>query len=154
MKRVVIRPVPSFPGYGAGSDGLIYSRRRRGRIPGLTDKWNLVKGCRARGGYLGVAPWVDGKGSYRKVHTMIAEAWHGPRPEGTDVHHVNCCRQDNRPENLIYLPRGVHLRLHKRIRDLQALDMKTLNENSASGGCGTQPNLPPEGLSGPEESGR
>lgn len=39
------------------------------------------------------------------VHRAIAEAWHGPCPDGKEVDHINSVRDDNRPENLRYLTR-------------------------------------------------
>jgi hypothetical protein len=39
------------------------------------------------------------------IHRAIAEAWHGPCPDGKEVDHLNNVRDDNRPENLRYLTR-------------------------------------------------
>lgn len=54
------------------------------------------------------APWpssrgylyVDIKGSKRRVHRLVVEAFVGPIPEGFVVDHVNGCKTDNRLENL------------------------------------------------------
>lgn len=45
---------------------------------------------------------------YSKEHLEVARAFLGPRPEGFDVHHRNENRQDNRPENLEYVPALEH----------------------------------------------
>lgn len=122
MRELVIRESKEFPGYGASDKGQIYCRRRRSSVSGLTDTWRPVKGAPATGGYLGVSPWVDGKAFYRRCHVLVAECWLGPRPEGHDVHHINGNKHDDRPLNLIYLPKSIHIRLHRRTEALQALD--------------------------------
>jgi hypothetical protein len=37
-----------------------------------------------------------------RVHQMVAEAFHGPRPDGYHTRHLNGDRLDNRAENLTY----------------------------------------------------
>lgn len=44
----------------------------------------------------------------RTVHTVVAEAFIGPRPKGFDVCHNNGNRQDNRAENLRYDTRSAN----------------------------------------------
>lgn len=52
---------------------------------------------------------------YAKEHEIVAEAYHGPRPAGHDIHHVNGDHTDNRPENLQYVPESEHLSAHSRL---------------------------------------
>ena len=47
-----------------------------------------------------------GKGNSRTVHSLVAEAFIGPRPEGFDVAHLNGDGADNRAENLAYVSRS------------------------------------------------
>ena len=67
------------------------------------------------------------KQGYVFVHILVWEQAHGyPVPEGSYVHHINGIRDDNRPENLLALPRKNHhyalflQGLQKRIRELEA----------------------------------
>ena len=45
-------------------------------------------------------------GKIVRVHTLIALVFLGERPDGYEVDHINFRRDDNRPENLRYLPKG------------------------------------------------
>lgn len=97
-----MREIPGAPGYWAGEDGNIYSTRGRiTRGPKASDRYyasppRLVKP--ADGRYLRVT--IDGR--TKNVHVLICETWHGPRPTGTQVSHLNENAHDNRPENLAW----------------------------------------------------
>ncbi len=41
-------------------------------------------------------------GRWRFVHTLVATAFHGPRPERTECRHLNGDMLDNRAENLVW----------------------------------------------------
>ncbi|WP_026931183.1 NUMOD4 motif-containing HNH endonuclease [Glycomyces tenuis] len=45
---------------------------------------------------------VDGRRRTRRVHTLVAEAFHGPRPHGMQVRHLNGVPADCRAENLAW----------------------------------------------------
>ena len=54
--------------------------------------------------YMYVVLSLGRRGNYKNatVHSLIASAFIGPRPEGVDVMHKNGDRVDNRAENLAY----------------------------------------------------
>jgi hypothetical protein len=94
----MIRPIPSRPGYFAGSDGRIYSRRGSQSIRCLTETPNrqgyprvrLSRGTRQSSQWASVAP-------------LVAEAFHGPRPfPGAHVRHLDGVKTNNLPSNLAY----------------------------------------------------
>jgi hypothetical protein len=102
--NIAMKPIPSWPGYLAGTDGGIYSVRE-GRF-GLDRpaEPRKLKPRSNRGGYLGVSPSVGNRSSQKtcRVAHLVAEAFHGPRPDGKVVRHLNGVRDDNRPINLSY----------------------------------------------------
>lgn len=53
-------------------------------------------------GRMSVSITGNGKRKTRRVHQMVAEAFLGPRPSGTEVAHNNGDASDNRVENLRY----------------------------------------------------
>jgi len=70
--------------------GTIYIKKQKGKIlrPGV-----------ASNGYWTVAL---GRGKTRTVHSLVAEAFIGPRPNGCEVRHKNDIRTDSRLCNLEY----------------------------------------------------
>ncbi len=63
-----------------------------------------------KNGYLEVYVCADGKRKHRTVHSLVADAFLGTRPEGYDVMHINGDRADNRVANLCYGSRSANLR--------------------------------------------
>lgn len=62
---------------------------------------------------------LDGGGRWDKEHVLIAEHVAGRRlAPGEHVHHINCVRDDNRPENLAILRNGDHARAHSSLNGL------------------------------------
>lgn len=58
-----------------------------------------------------------GRKSRQYEHILVAERALGrPLDKGMVVHHINCDRADNRPENLLICSIGYHLQLHARMR--------------------------------------
>lgn len=58
---------------------------------------------------------TDGRQRYQ--HRIVAEAALGrPLCSGEAVHHINCNRLDNRPENLLICTLSYHTALHRRMR--------------------------------------
>lgn len=88
-----MRPLSCAPEYCATAYGRI-CRRDNGRP---------LEGFPNGNGYLRVTLSVDGKRRNLFVHHLIAEAFHGPRPDGLQLNHRNGIKTDNRPENLEYV---------------------------------------------------
>lgn len=99
------RPVVGFEGlYEVSSDGQVrgLDRFRLGRwgnqvpVPGVLKKSRINR--------YGYVEYRLGAGSAKKVvktaHTLVLEAFVGPRPEGMQCNHKNTDRADNRVENL------------------------------------------------------
>lgn len=61
----------------------------------------------------------EGGGRWEKEHVLIAEHAIGRKlAAGEHVHHINCVRDDNRPENLIVLHAGAHAAAHHSLNTL------------------------------------
>lgn len=88
------RPVPSCPGYFASTEGRIGSDLRGRGI-------RVLKGG-YRGKYRGLVVCVGGTRATQSFHALVAETFHGPRPEGLEVRHLDGNPANNRPENLRY----------------------------------------------------
>lgn len=82
------RPWPRHPGYLAGADGSV--RGPSGRI---------LRTYQDNDGRLSFGVRRGGRTTTVRVHVVVAEAWHGPRPAGTEAAHGNGDNSDNRPCN-------------------------------------------------------
>ena len=101
------RDIPGYEGmYQASSLGRIrsldrYVKCRRGRTecrifyPGRLLKANATRTRRYQKVTLRSS-------DDQEVHALVAAAFHGPRPDGCEVLHINGNLYDNRPENLRY----------------------------------------------------
>jgi hypothetical protein len=56
--------------------------------------------------YLQVSPYIGRRRKNFYVHTLVAMAFHGPRPDGMECRHLNGVCTDNRPSNLAWGTRG------------------------------------------------
>lgn len=72
------KELPKFVGYCFGSDGTVWSRKKRGRIGGLTNAWKQLVPVEGEYGYLQVS--IGPKCYY--IHNLVLEAFRGTRPEG------------------------------------------------------------------------
>lgn len=98
MGEVELRKIPGYDSaYLAGSDGFIYSTKRGNPV--------ALKGRLTSGGnYFAVWAYPVGASRVtRSVHTLILEAYHGPKPgDDYSASHKNGNSYDNRPDNLIW----------------------------------------------------
>ena len=64
-------------------------------------------------GYVTLTSKAHGQGYGRREHRVVAEAMLGRSLLRSEVvHHLNHDKADNRPENLVVLPRSEHQRVH------------------------------------------
>lgn len=91
------REIADYEGiYSISSMGRV-RRDKRGQHtrPGLILKPEL-----SRDGYERVQLRKDGKIRHHSVHTLVAEAFLGPRPEGFVANHLDAVKRNNTPSNL------------------------------------------------------
>lgn len=101
----VWKPIPVFNLYEASDAGRIRS------LPRVTRHYTgktIVRGGRVLvghvnpKGYVQVSLSTDGRTRTAYVHTLVAAAFLGPRPEGLVVRHLDGNGQNNAPSNLAY----------------------------------------------------
>lgn len=107
MSEEVWKPVPSKPGVMVSSLGRVKLPEREAEMPygGIrVYKTKPTFGTKTRSSktarhvYLGISSRVLGN---MKVHRLVCEAFHGPKPfEGAVVIHIDEDALNNRPENL------------------------------------------------------
>lgn len=105
--RVVTRDIPNAPGYRVTDDGCVWSCIRKGGTAetkgSIGSIWRQLTPVRHKGGYQKVKIY----GKPRLIHTLVLEAFVGPRPEGASGCHNNGIPCDNRLDNLRWdTPRG------------------------------------------------
>lgn len=83
-----------FPGYQISSTGLCRNPKSGRKIGGFLH----VQGYRRFG------LWRDGKQHGPMCHALVANEFLGPRPVGCEINHKNGIKDDNRAENLEYVP--------------------------------------------------
>lgn len=90
------RPVVGFETlYEVSSDGKVASLRKST----LTTRW-IMRLSVGTGGYLHLNLHAGGRPFHRKVHILVAEAFHGPRPVGMQARHQDGNQTNNRARNL------------------------------------------------------
>jgi hypothetical protein len=88
------RQVPSFKNYQVSNYGRVRPIRRQAMSKPHFDKDR----------YLQITLYVPGRRYHSKtVHSLVAEAFIGPRPEGLEINHKNGIKHDNTVANLEYL---------------------------------------------------
>lgn len=96
--------IEGFEDYMISDIGTVYSKK---------SKRLLSPSVSGSGDHLMVGLCLNGKEIKKWVHRLVAEAFiEKPSDEYTDVHHINYCKTDNRPENLMWLTHAEHASLH------------------------------------------
>ena len=103
------RDIPGHADYQASTlgrirskDRYIRSKSKNGKSYKVFRKGRVLRPAPTQGGYLCVNL---GKYPHFTVHSLIALTFHGERPAGLEVRHLNGDQRDNRPCNLAY---GTH----------------------------------------------
>jgi hypothetical protein len=96
IEYVQLRPVPLFPRYFAGSDGLPYSTKYDGDQP------RPMKSRPDKDGYRLVTLCANRRRKTLRVHVLVLLAWHGAKPPGAEARHRDNDRANNRPTNLLW----------------------------------------------------
>lgn len=114
MPPEIWRSVPGYEGlYEVSNCGRVRSPDRVCKGPAGTVEMHpgrlLAVSKRLRGGYLEVSLMAGGQRKHRTVHSLVAEAFIGERPQGADVMHLDGDRENNHLENLRYGTRQQNL---------------------------------------------
>jgi hypothetical protein len=98
--------------YEVSDQGAVRSlpRATRGRGGKPRVSRGTVLKAYALNGYLLVSLHKFGEGETRYVHSLVAEAFIGPRPQGQDVHHADGDKGNNSASNLRYVSRSENVR--------------------------------------------
>ena len=88
----MIKEITDFPGYFAGEDGQIFSKKMGKMTP--------LKPSVKKNGYAYVTLFKNGKRFYKRVHRLIAETFLNNPKNLPQVNHLNENKSDNRAENL------------------------------------------------------
>jgi hypothetical protein len=93
------RRVREAPEYWVSDDGFVRRGEHGAPLPQHLSR-----------GYLVVDLWSDKRHLRRRVHRLVAEAFHGFCPPGREVNHIDGDIYNNRAENLEYLTRSENIR--------------------------------------------
>lgn len=94
------RTLDRFAGYYEASN---LGRIRRARPGHSTSVGKILRPSRDRQGYCHIVLSIERQDFGELVHTLVAEVFIGPRPEGKEVNHKNAKKDDNRAVNLEYV---------------------------------------------------
>lgn len=143
-----IVPIPTFPGYGVTEDGRVWSCKR-GEYKEIQQTIATHK-PNAQGYYKVTISTAFGRGNrvYKKVHTLVALAFIGPKQDGMQVNHKDGDTFNNAASNLEYVTQGensVHAYLHglkakpqgelhpgARLTEADVLEIRTLRKDKAA----------------------
>lgn len=101
------RPIAGFPAYTIDRDGKVRSCLRFARVGPRggfysvrTNAWRPLRATLMKIGYFSVMLRNNGVGKRKYIHSLVLEAFVGPRPEGMQVCHEDGNRQNNALSNL------------------------------------------------------
>jgi hypothetical protein len=95
------KPIVGFPDYRVGSDGSIWSSRKRGGHGGSSTAWRRAKTFIKRNGYVSAVLYANvGEPKHLLVHRIVLTAFVGECPEGMECRHKNGIKLDNSSSNL------------------------------------------------------
>ena len=94
MSREIWKPIPEYPNYEVSNLGRVRSLKRN--TP------HILRPSFDKKGYPGVGLYINGIGTFRKIHTLVAITFIGPRPDGMEICHNDSNPQNNRVDNLRY----------------------------------------------------
>jgi hypothetical protein len=88
------------PGYEISSLGRVGSWLRLRNFGQVPTQRRILKPRADKNGYRTVVLRVEGVRTYARVATLVCEAWHGRRPVGLLVRHLDGSKSNNVPDNL------------------------------------------------------
>ena len=89
---------------------FLYEVSEDGRIVRNVKSKHQLWQDKDRGGYYRVSVFIKGKQVHRLVHTLVAECWHGAKPEGYECDHIDRNNHNNHYKNLRYVTRAENLK--------------------------------------------
>lgn len=89
---MIFKQIPNCPGYFATDTGKIYSTKK--------NKFKKIRHYVNKGGYAMVCIVDSGKPKTRRVHRLVALAFYGPPPDGTECSHIDGNSLNNNISNL------------------------------------------------------
>lgn len=97
--KEVWRKIANAPGYDISNHGRVrshlpYRNNAKSHFP------HLLKPNFDKDGYQKVVLRINGVPKDFRVCTLVAEAWHGPRPNGAIVRHLDGSKNNDVPSNL------------------------------------------------------
>lgn len=96
MEKEIWKPIPSQKSHEASNLGRIRNAKNKRIVKPFTDRLQE---------YERVSFYEGSRKFKRMVHTVIAETFLGPKPDGYEIDHINTNKLDNRAENLHYVTR-------------------------------------------------
>jgi hypothetical protein len=99
--EVEFRKIPSLK--------FLYEVSEDGRIVRNVKSKHHLRQEQDRSGYFCVHLVLNGKQVHRFVHILVAECWHGSKPEGFECDHIDHNKHNNHYKNLRYVTKAENL---------------------------------------------
>lgn len=120
-----MKTIPNFSRYFVDEDGNLWTTGWKG-----SKQTKMLKPALSPDGYLKTMIVNDqGKNISTTIHRMVALAYHGPRPKGLHINHIDGNKQNNRPSNLEYITHSANAK-HSFDIGLQKPKIGSTNGNS------------------------